>query len=270
MPALSVGERDSVAYEDIGRGPLVVLIHGSPGSARVWQPVTEQLAPRFRVISPNLPGYGATTRPPVGLPSDSGHAVRLIEALLDGMKPPAVVAGHSYGGVVALLLALRGTVKPGALALFEPVAVPLLAAVGETAAFASAQALFDDYRAAFEAGDRLAVRKMIDYWFGTGAYDQLPALAREYLVSYTSNNIDDVTATFRDTYSVDALRRLTVPTLVAYGARSPETMVKIVQAIAALVPGARLERIEDANHALTTTHADLVAAMIAALADRSA
>ncbi len=252
MPALSVGERDSVAYEDIGRGPLVVLIHGSPGSARVWQPVTEQLAPRFRVISPNLPGYGATTRPPVGLPSDSGHAVRLIEALLDGMKPPAVVAGHSYGGVVALLLALRGTVKPGALALFEPVAVPLLAAVGETAAFASAQALFDDYRA------------------GTGAYDQLPALAREYLVSYTSNNIDDVTATFRDTYSVDALRRLTVPTLVAYGARSPETMVKIVQAIAALVPGARLERIEDANHALTTTHADLVAAMIATLADRSA
>src|SRR6266851_1857174 len=245
MPALSVGERDSVAYEDIGRGPLVVLIHGSPGSARVWQPVTEQLAPRFRVISPNLPGYGATTRPPVGLPSDSGHAVRLIEALLDGMKP-------------------------GALALFEPVAVPLLAAVGETAAFASAQALFDDYRAAFEAGDRLAVRKMIDYWFGTGAYDQLPALAREYLVSYTSNNIDDVTATFRDTYSVDALRRLTVPTLVAYGARSPETMVKIVQAIAALVPGARLERIEDANHALTTTHADLVAAMIATLADRSA
>src|SRR6266436_5958030 len=216
MPALSVGERASVAYEDIGRGPLVVLIHGSPGSARVWQPVTEQLASRFRVIAPNLPGYGATTRPPAGLPSDSGHAVRLIEALLDGMKPPAVVAGHSYGGVVALLLALRGTVKPGALALFEPVAVPLLAA----------------------AGDRLAVRKMIDYWSGTGAYDRLPAPAREYLVSYTSNNIDDVTATFRDTYSVDALRRLTVPTLVAYGARSPETMVKIVRAIAALVPGA--------------------------------
>src|SRR5258708_23515845 len=120
MPALSVGERDSVAYEDIGRGPVVVLIHGSRGSARVWQPVTEQLAPRFRVISPNLPGYGATTRPPVGLPSDSGHAVRLIEALLDGMKPPAVVAGHSYGGVVALLLPLRGPAKLGARPPFPP------------------------------------------------------------------------------------------------------------------------------------------------------
>src|SRR5258708_23137977 len=128
MPAVSVGERDSVAYEDTGRGALVVLIHGSPGSARVWQPVTEQLAPRFRVIAPNLPGYGATTRPPAGLPSDSGHAARLIEALLDGMKPPAVVAGHSYGGVVGPPPALPGPGEPRAPPLFEPAARPLLPA----------------------------------------------------------------------------------------------------------------------------------------------
>jgi pimeloyl-ACP methyl ester carboxylesterase len=61
-----------------------------------------------------------------------------------------------------------------------------------------------------------------------------------------------------------------MPTLVAYGARSPQTMVKIVRAIVAHVPGARLERVEGANHALTTTHVDAVAAMIAGLAERSA
>ena len=270
MPALTVGERDAIAYDDVGRGPLVVLIHGSPGSSRAWQPVSRQLESRFRVISPNLPGYGATTRPPQGLPSDSSHAARLIEALLDGLPRPAVLAGHSYGGVVALLLALRGAVKPGALVLFEPVAVPLLAAVGDREGFASAQALFDGYRAAFEAGDPLAVRTMIDYWFGAGAFDQMPAAAREYLVNYTANNVDDVTATFRDTYSLDALHGLAVPTVVVYGGRSPDTMVKIVHAIAKHVPGARLERVDDANHALTSTHADLVAQLIAAAADRSA
>src|SRR5690349_17779429 len=131
MPALPVGERDAIAYDDVGHGPLVVLIHGSPGSSRAWQPVARQLEPRFRVISPNLPGYGATTRAPQGLPSDSSHAARLIESLLDGLVPPAVLAGHSYGGVVALLLALRGAVKPGVLRLFEPWAVPRLA-TGET------------------------------------------------------------------------------------------------------------------------------------------
>ena len=181
-----------------------------------------------------------------------------------------MLAGHSYGGAVALLLALRGTVKPGALALFEPVAVPVLAAVGEREAFASARARFDDYRAAFEAGDRLAVRKMVDYWFGPGAFDLMPAPTREYLINYTSNNIDDVTATFRDVYPVDGLRRLVMPTVVAYGARSPQAMEKIVRAIVAHVPGARLERVEGADHALTTTHADAVAAMIAGLAERSA
>src|SRR5438445_562545 len=137
MPTLPVGERDSIAYEDTGRGPLVVLIHGSPGSGRAWQPVTERLAPRFRVIAPNLP---------------------------------------------------------------EP--------------------------------------------------------AREYLVSYTSNNIDDVTATFRDAYPVETLRRLALPTLVAYGGRSPEIMVKIVEALAANIPKAQLERIDSATHALTSTHAE--------------
>ena len=88
--------------------------------------------------------------------------------------------------------------------------------------FASSEAFFARYRAAHEAGDRLAVRAMIDFWFGAGAFDRMPEPAREYLVSYTSNNIDDVTATFRDAYPVEALRRLTVPTLVAYGGRSPE------------------------------------------------
>jgi len=47
-------------------------------------------------------------------------------------------------------------------------------------------------------------------------------------------------------------------------------MVKIVHAIAKHVPGAQLERVEGANHALTSTHADLVAQMIATAASRSA
>ncbi len=61
-----------------------------------------------------------------------------------------------------------------------------------------------------------------------------------------------------------------MPTLVVYGGRSPDTMVKIVHAIARHVPGARLERVEDAGHGLTTTHAELVAQMIATAAPRSA
>lgn len=270
MPTLKVRAGGVVGYDDEGAGPVVMLIHGSPGTSRAWQAVGERLASRFRVIAPNLPGYGTTTRPPGEGPGDSSYAAELIEALSAEVGPPAVLAGHSYGGVVALVTTMRGQVSPGALALFEPVAVPVLAVVGDTATFAQTQAMFADYHGAFEAGDRLAVRRMVDYWFGSGMFERMPAPTREFLMSHTAHNIRDVHATFRDPYSVDALRRLAMPVLVAYGSRSPEVTVRIARAITSQVVRGRLEKIEQADHALTSTHVDAVAALIAGLADRSA
>jgi len=270
MPTLRISDADAIAYDDAGQGPVIVLVHGSPGTSRAWQPVAERLAPRFRVISPNLPGYGETTRPAGAGPGDSSYAAGLIEALIAEVGPPAVLAGHSYGGAVALVTALRGRVKPRGLALFEPVAIPVLAAVGETEAFAAARALFEGYCASFERGDPGAVRIMVDYWFGAGALDQMPAPMREFLVAHTGHNVRDVRATFRDPYSAAALRGLTMPVLCALGSRSPAMMGKIVEAIASHVPRGIIKRIEKANHAMTTTHADAVAALIAELADGSA
>jgi pimeloyl-ACP methyl ester carboxylesterase len=132
MPTLRISDADAIAYDDAGEGPVIVLVHGSPGTSRAWQSVVERLVTRFRVIAPNLPGYGATTRPAGEGSGDSSYAAGLIEALIAEVGPPAVLAGHSYGGVVALMTALRGRVKSRALGLFEPVAVPVLAAVGET------------------------------------------------------------------------------------------------------------------------------------------
>jgi len=275
MPTLKLGARDVVAYDDAGQGPLVVLIHGSPGTSRAWQPVAERLASRFRVVAPSLPGYGGTTAAPGDRPGDNSYAAELIEALIEAlvaeMGRPAVLAGYSYGGVVALRTALRGKVRPAALALFEPVAVPVLAAIGETEAFVTSRAVFEAYGASFDAGDRLAVRKMIDYWFGPAMFDRMPPPVREYLVDNTGANVRDVRATFRDpAYSVDGLGGLAMPVLAVYGSRSPEIMVQIVRAIVSHVPRGTLERLEGANHAMINTHVDALAASIAALADRSA
>jgi pimeloyl-ACP methyl ester carboxylesterase len=270
MPTLRISGADAVAYDDAGQGPLILLVHGSPGTSRAWQPVAERLGTRFRVITPNLPGYGGTTPRPVDGPGDSSYAAGLIEALVAEVGPPVVLGGHSYGGAVALVTTLRGRVAPRALALFEPVAVPVLAAVGDAEAFASARALFDGYCAAFEGGDPGAARIMVDYWFGAGALDQMPPPIREYLIAHTGHNVRDVRATFRDPYSVAALRGLSLPVLCVHGTRSVAMMVKIVEAIASHAPRGIIRKLEKANHAMTTTHPDAVAALIAELADGSA
>src|SRR5262245_52020090 len=131
MATLEIDGRQ-VSYEDHGSGPVALLIHGSPGNARTWARVTERLASRFRVIAPDLPGYGAT--PPQGLEQEPSvaYAAESIEALVRQVGAPAVLAGYSFGGVVALAVALRANTSIGALALFEPVALNILATVGES------------------------------------------------------------------------------------------------------------------------------------------
>jgi len=86
---------DSVA------APPVVLVHGSPGTGEVFQKLTAILSPHFRVIAPDLPGFGFSTH---DLPDYSfgAHGLYLIE-LLDALHiGKAQWVGFSMGGGVVL------------------------------------------------------------------------------------------------------------------------------------------------------------------------
>jgi pimeloyl-ACP methyl ester carboxylesterase len=145
-------------------------------------------------VAPNLPGYDATPAQPAREPPGVSYAASLIEELLETLEAPRLVAGHSYGGVVALAVALRSRVSLRALALFEPVPIPVLAAVGDRETYAAARRVFDDYIASFEAGDGRAIRTMVDFWCGPGAFAQLPEGPRGYLIEQTAGNVRDVRA----------------------------------------------------------------------------
>jgi pimeloyl-ACP methyl ester carboxylesterase len=92
-------------YLQVGSGPDVLLIHGSPGSLEDWQPVIAALAPNFRVTAYDRPGNGytaSTGRYDYGYNAD--FALDLVRKL---DLHDVVVAGHSYGGAVALAMALQ-------------------------------------------------------------------------------------------------------------------------------------------------------------------
>src|SRR5262245_43361459 len=247
MPALSLRGGGTLTYDEYGSGPRVVLVHGSPGTARGWQRAAGRLAERFRVIAPNLPGYGGSSSNPEG--GGSTYGADALGALAAECGVPRVLAGYSYGGVVALRAALRGAVQPAALALIEPVAVPMLDALGEADAYARAHAVFDGYAARVEAGDREAVRTMVEFWFGAGSFEQMPGPPRSFLVDQAPANARDVRATLDDRYSIEGLRRLSMPVLVVLGDRSPAVMAAICEGIASAVARGQLVRLEGANHA---------------------
>jgi pimeloyl-ACP methyl ester carboxylesterase len=265
MPALQVTDGQVVTYDEYGAGPGMLLVHGSPGTSSTWQAVGKRLSDRFRIVAPNLPGYGGTTpEAPEASPSVS-HAAALIEAVIRETGTPDVLAGHSYGGAVALVVALRGHVRPKALALFEPVCIPILLSIGEAEAYASTKQIFDDYIRAFEGGDRQAARTMIDFWFGAGAFERIPGPLRDFFLDNSEKNIHDVRASFRERYSPAAMRTLDFPVLTVYGSDSPDTSYRVASAVTALAPKGSLVRVEGATHSLATTHSAEVAGLLASL-----
>jgi len=228
--------------------------------------VGERLADRFRIVAPDLPGHGATTPQPAGAVPDVAYAAALIEALIRTVGAPAVLAGHSYGGVVALAIALRGRVSLAALALLEPVAVSMLRMAGDREGYESTKAVFDAYIAGVEGGEPHTVRTMVDFWFGAGAFDRMPEPLRASMVRQAAVNVRDVRAAFREDYSPAACHRLGMPVTTLVGGRSPAVTHKIAQAIAAHAPIGSVVTLDTATHAMTTTHAEAVAHALAALA----
>ena len=119
----------------------------------------------------------------------------------------------------------------------------------------------------FEQGDHRAVQKMVDFWFGEGAFGRMPAPLTAYLIKETASNIKDVRASFRENYSMDTLAKLRVPVAIVVGDRSPEITLRIARVLAQRLPHGSVTKLEKATHALTTTHADAVADAIARVAN---
>lgn len=114
-------------YHDLGEGPAVLLIHGSgPGVTAYanWRLTMPELARRFRVIAPDMVGFGETERPPgcrYDMDNWVAHALGLLDAL--GLEQAHVV-GNSFGGALALALAIRAPQRVGRLVLMGSVGVP--------------------------------------------------------------------------------------------------------------------------------------------------
>ena len=97
-------------YHDLGSGQPVLLIHGSgPGVSAWanWRLTLPELSKSRRVIAPDMVGFGFTERPAgiaYGLDAWVNHALGLINALkIDQID----VVGNSFGGAIALALAVR-------------------------------------------------------------------------------------------------------------------------------------------------------------------
>ena len=94
------------------------MLHGQPGSGADWQQVAGLLPPALGVVALDRPGYGASRKPAGGF----AYGARAVLAELDARGiGQAVLAGHSYGGGVALSVAALAPERVEALVLLASV-----------------------------------------------------------------------------------------------------------------------------------------------------
>jgi pimeloyl-ACP methyl ester carboxylesterase len=112
-----------VAYDVIGSGSPVVLIHGTPFSSRVWRKVVPKLVEKRAVYVFDLIGYGASEKRE-GQDVSLAAQGRVVAELLDywGLKEPDVV-GHDFGGATALRTHLLEGREFNSIALIDAVAL---------------------------------------------------------------------------------------------------------------------------------------------------
>lgn len=109
-------------YHVGGEGDPLLLVHGLGGGAGNWCEVVPELVLRHRVLAVDLPGHAESAVPPRGATVDDFAAAAAAVLDAEGVSG-ATVAGHSFGGLVALRLAHRRPELVRALLLVSPAGI---------------------------------------------------------------------------------------------------------------------------------------------------
>jgi pimeloyl-ACP methyl ester carboxylesterase len=120
MPIVTLSSGD-LHYLESGRGTPLVLLHANPGDSRDFDAILPGLASDYRVLAPDWPGYGRSSRPAAGMTVNAGFFYKVFREFLDALAlPPALLIGNSLGGNVAARHAIETPASVRGLVLVSP------------------------------------------------------------------------------------------------------------------------------------------------------
>jgi pimeloyl-ACP methyl ester carboxylesterase len=227
-------------YEVHGSGRPILFIHGFPLSGTMWAPLIPFLPSDFRLIIPDLRGFGqseATATTTMAQFADD------LAALLDTVGPaqPAVLVGLSMGAYIAFEFYRRHRARIAALVLADTRPEP-----------DSLEKVQERLRTAREVsarGSAVLADAMADKLFAPSAPTELRAQWRENMASAPPMGVAAaLRAMAARTDSTPLLSRIDVPTLIVVGEHDAITPPAVAEKMREAVKGSRLEIIPGAGH----------------------
>jgi pimeloyl-ACP methyl ester carboxylesterase len=253
---------------EAGRGDAIVLLHGWPQHWYLWRHVIPLLAPHWRVICPDLRGFGWTDVPRSGY--DRETMARDVLALLDALDLERVhIVGHDWGGWIGFLLCLN-----------EPERVGRFAALNIVPPWPSRDPrnLLELWRLAYQLPlafpwlgrrtvERGAARVVLTRACDAFTPEELEVFtsrlraerARASELLYRTFLLREAVPVVAGRYSGSALE---VPTLLVVGERDVVTPVRLVRGLVAHSDAVELELVPDAGHFIVDEKPGLVADLV--------
>jgi pimeloyl-ACP methyl ester carboxylesterase len=160
--------RGPIDYATCGAGPTMVLVPGSCSTGAAWRPVISALNGQFTCVTTSLLGYGGTAERRTARDPDIAHEAEVLESVIGEAGPRVHLVGHSFGGLVALAVALRKRVSLASLAVLEAPAAELLQERGEHRLYRAFRRMTEAYFTDVRSGNAEAIVAMIDFYGGAG------------------------------------------------------------------------------------------------------
>ncbi len=265
---------------EAGRGDPVVMVHGSASDHRTWTDQQAEFQKYYRAIRysrryhwPNEPIPEGADYSMAEHRDDLGRLLRRLEAA------PAHLVGHSYGGLLCLLLAIREPHMVRTLVLAEPPAITLFVsntprpweilkllltrprtavAILEFGARGVAPAT-----KAFRRGEpETAVQTFADAIFGRGGLRRLPQTHRQQVSDNLSNIQAELLGSGFLPLDDDRIRALRKPVLLVNGGRSKPLFHRLADRLEELLPQSDRIEIPNASHLIHEENAPAFASAV--------
>jgi pimeloyl-ACP methyl ester carboxylesterase len=220
----------------------------------------DELKGQFRVRAVNLYGYGKTPPWPEGAAQSLSDQARLIEAALPEGSDEVYIAGHSFGGSVAMKAAALLGRRVTKLVLLETNPFYLLAQNGHDEAFAEAMAMRNCIKESGALGQwAVAAERFADYWGGAGTWQDMSPERRAAFTEALKPNFFEWDAVMNDRTSAEQwAASLPGATLLVYDPGTVWPIRGIVQILRRSCPSWTYREVPGAGHMAPLTQPELI------------